>query len=132
MSLAISDPAVVINNEPIGIAPGTVKYTEGFGEANIRAQSTGNGNVTQIYSRDVTMNFSTVKISLYNDIKSINLARAWKALLNENSITVTGTDPATGESLTRTFLSAAVINDYEVEFASDSMFELEFKSLPAV
>ncbi|MCH9735870.1 MAG: hypothetical protein K0U78_15180 [Actinomycetia bacterium] len=132
MSLAISDPSVVINNEPIGIAPGTVKYTEGFGESNIRAQSTGNGNVTQIFSRDVTTNFSTVKISLYNDIKSINLARSWKALLNENLITVTGVDTQTGESITRTFPSAAVMNDYEVEFSSDAMFELEFKSLPAL
>lgn len=132
MSLAISDPAVVINNEPVGLAPGTVKYTEGFGEASVRAQSTGNGNVDQIYSRDVTTNYSMCKLELYNDIKSIELARLWKSLLNGNVITVTGIDPQTGETITRTFQKAALINDYEIEFGSESTFELEFHSLPAV
>lgn len=132
MSLAISDPAVVVNNEPIGIAPGTVKYTEGFGEATTRAQSTGNGNVDQIFSRDVTTNYSMCKFELYNDIDSIELARSWKALLNANIITVTGLDDTTGQSITRTFSKAALTNDYEVEFGSDASFEVEFQSLPAV
>lgn len=132
MTLAISDPAVVVNNEPIGIAPGTVKYTEGFGEATVRAQSTGNGNVDQIYSRDVATNHSMCKFELYNDIDSIELARKWKTLLNANIITVTGIDPQSGKSITRTFSKAVLINDYEVEFSSDASFEVEFSSLPAV
>lgn len=132
MTLAISDPSVVVNNEPVGIAPGTVKYTEGFGEANIRAQSTGNGNVDQIFSRDVTTNYSMCKFELYNDIDSIELARSWKNLLNANIITVTGVDPQSGQTITRTFSKAALTNDYEVEFSSDSSFEVEFMSLPAV
>lgn len=131
MAFVISDPSVVINNQPIGIAPGTVKYTEGLGEQKMRAQSTGNGAVDQIFSQDVTTNFSTVKISLYNDVVSIEAARAWKANLNSNVVTVTGSDPE-GNTITRTFKKAAIITDYEVEFSSDSTFEVEFQSMPAV
>ncbi len=132
MSFIISDPSVVINNQPIGLVPGSVSYTEGFGEANVRAQSSGNGQVTQVYSRDVTTNFSMCKFEMYNDIDSIELARTWKVLLNANIITVTGIDPTTGDSITRTFSKASLINDYEVEFGSESTFEVEFQSLPAV
>lgn len=130
MSFVISDPSVVVNNEPIGIAPGTVKYTEGLGEQKMRAQSTGNGNVDQVFSQDVTTNFSTLKFSMYNDIDSIENARKWKVALNANVITVTGRDPQ-GKTITRTFRKAALAGDYEIEFGSDSTFELEFQSLPA-
>lgn len=132
MPLAISDPSLVINNDPIGIVPGSVRYTEGFGTSSVRAQSTGNGNVSQIYSRDVTTNLSMLKFEMYNDIDSIELARVWKSLLNGNIATVTGIDPITGKTITRTFSKAALINDYEVEFGAESTFELEFQSLPAV
>ena len=132
MTFAISDPSVVVNNEPVGIAPGTVKFTEGKGEQKMRAQSTGNGKVDAIYSQDVTTQFSMVKFELYNDIDSIEIARDWKDLLNGNVVTVTGKDVTTGKVITRTFRKAALVSDYEVEFGSESTFEVEFCSLPAV
>ena len=57
MSFAISDPAIVINNESVNIAPGTVTFTEGFGEQSVRAQSSGNGRVDQVYGDDVQTHF---------------------------------------------------------------------------
>jgi len=132
MTFVISDPSVVVNNEPVGIVPGTVKFTEGLGEQMMRAQSTGNGNVDQIFSQDVTTNVSMVSFELYNDIDSIELARVWKTNLNANVITVTGTDPTSGKTITRTFSKAALLSDYEVELGSESTFTVDFKSLPAV
>lgn len=132
MAFAISDPSIVVNNQPVGIVPGSVMYTEGFGESSVRAQSSGNGQVDQIYSRNIETNFSMIKFSLYNDIDSINLARTWKTLLNANIITLNGVDPTTGNSITRTFSKASLISNYEVELGSESTFEVEFNSLPAV
>jgi len=129
---AISDPAVVINNESVNLAPGSVKYTEGLGEQSIRAQSSGGGSVSQVFSDDVSTHFSMCKFELYNTIESISLARKLKTNKNGNTITVTGKDPTTGKKISRTFKQAAICNDYEVQLASDATFELEFKSLPAV
>lgn len=131
MGFVISDPSIVVNNEPVGIVPGSVKFTEGLGEQKMRAMSTGNGNVEQVYSRDVSTQFSRVKFSLYNDINSVENARKWKKNLNSNVIVLTGKDPS-GKTITRTFSKAALIPDYEVELSSDSTFELEFTSSPAV
>lgn len=132
MSFVISDPAVVINNEPVATVPGTFKYTEGFGESNVRARSTGNGNTTSVYSEDVTTKFSKFSLELYSDIDSIELARSLKAARNANVVTVNGVDPTTGNSITRSFNRSAVTNDYEVEFGSDTTFTLDFMSDPAV
>jgi len=132
MAFAISDPAVVINNEPVTLAPGSVVYTEGLGEQNIRAQSSGNGSVDQVYSDDVTTHFSMVKFAVYNVIDSIELMRTLKRNRNANVVTVSGVDPTTGSKITRTFNKAALLNDYEVAFGSDTTIELDFKSLPAV
>lgn len=131
MTFVISDPSVVVNNEPVGIVPGSVKFSDGDGEYKMRAQSTGNGNVEQVFSIDVTTKFSALKFSLYNDITSIENARKWKRNLNANVVTVTGKDPS-GATFTRTFTKAAILNDYEVELGSDSSFELEFASKSAV
>ena len=73
MAFAISDPAVVLNNEPVNLAPGTVVYTEGLGEQSVRAQSSGNGSVDQVYSDDVTTHQSMCKFSIFNVIESIEL-----------------------------------------------------------
>jgi hypothetical protein len=131
MSFAISDPAVVINNESVNLVPSTVTYTEGFGEQSVRAQSSGNGRVDQVYSDDVTTHYSMIKFEVYNTVDSIELARRLKANKNGNTITVSGIDPTSGKKVLRTFKKAALTNNFEVQFGNDSSFELEFMTLPA-
>lgn len=132
MAFAISDPAVVLNNEPVNLAPGTVVYTEGLGEQSVRAQSSGNGSVDQVYSDDVTTHQSMCKFSIFNVIESIELMRRTKVNRNANVLTISGIDPTTGAKISRTFNKAALVNDYEVGFSNDSTIEIEFRSLPVV
>lgn len=131
MSIALANASVVINNEPVAIVPNSLKFTEGKGEQNMRAASSGGGAVEQVFSSNVETNFSMVSFELYNDIDSIETARAWKTLTNQNSVNVSGTTP-NGKTLSRSFSQAAILNDYEVELGSDTTFEIEFKSNPAV
>lgn len=127
MSFAISDPSIVVNNIPISIVPGSVKFNEGKGEQKMRAASTGGGNVEQVYSDDVSTHFSMVKFSLHNDIESIESAKTWKTNKNNNVILLSGKNPS-GKSITRTFGNAALLSNYEVELGSDSSFDVEFTS----
>lgn len=131
MTFAISDPSIVVNNEPIGIVPNSVKFKEGLGEQKMRAASTGGGNTIPVYSEDVTTNFGMIKFSMYNDIDSIENARKWKKNKNSNVVTLTGKDPS-GKTITRTFLNAAIMNDYEADLSAEGVLELEFTSSPAV
>lgn len=131
MSIALADASVVINNEPIAVVPNSVSFTEGKGEQNMRAASAGGGSVEQVYSTNVESNFSMLKFELFNDVDSIESARSWKSNRNQNVATVSGKTPD-GKKLSRTFSQAAILNDYEVNLGSDTTFEIEFKSNPAV
>ena len=131
MAIALADASVIVNNEPIAIVPNSLMFTEGFGEQNMRAASAGGASVVQVFSANVETNFSKVKFELFNDIDSIELARAWKSNRNQNTITVSG-KTADGKTLSRTFQQAAILDDYEVELGSDTTFTLDFKSLAAV
>lgn len=131
MSIVLANAAVVVNNEPVAIVPNSVTFTEGLGEQTMRASSSGGGAVDQVYAEDVTTNFSKVKFELYNDIDSIELARSWKANRNRNTVSISGKTPD-GKTISRTFQSAAILDDYEVELGSDTTFSLDFKSKPAV
>jgi len=131
MSIALADASVTVNNDPVAIVPNSVAFTEGKGEQNMRAASAGGGSVEQIYSNNVETNFSMVKFSLHNTIQKIEDARDWKSNRNQNSVTITGKTPD-GKTITRTFNQAAILNDYEINLGSDTDFEIEFKSSPAV
>lgn len=130
MPTQISDPSIVVNNLPVAVVPNSVAYTEGFGEQDILVQSAGNGVIEQVFSDNVETNLSMVKFSLRSTVANIALARQWKANRNTNAVTLTATtDDGT---LTRTFSNAAITNDPEVNFASDGVIEVEFKSNRAV
>lgn len=131
MSEVLANPSVVVNNEPVAIVPNSVTYTEGKGEQNMRAASTGGGGVEQVFSENVETNFSMVKFTVYNDPESVNLARTWKNNKNRNVVVISG-KTSDGSKLRRTFNMAAILNDYEVALGSETEVPLEFKSNPAV
>ncbi len=127
MSIVISAPSIIVNNEPVSIVPNSVVYTEGFGEQNVRAASTGGGQVEQVYSENVEMSFSKVKFEIFNDANSVALARKWKANRNLNVVQIAGGAPD-GTSIERSFQNAGILNDYDVNLGSETTIEIEFKS----
>lgn len=131
MSIQLSDPTVIINNNTVTIMPNSLVFTEGLGEQNMRAGSTGGGGVEQIYSNNLESNFSTIKFDLPADIDRVELAREWKVLQNANLVQIIGTT-TDGKVLTRTFQNAAILNDYEVALGSDTVIPIEFKASPAI
>lgn len=131
MAIALADPSVVINNEPVSVVPNSVKYTEGAGEQTMRAASTGGGGVQQVFSNNIETNFSKVMFSVYNDIDTIGDLRNWKKNSNQNVVVITGKTPD-GKTLRRTFNQAAMLNDYEVALGADTTIDVEFSSNAAV
>lgn len=131
MSIVISAPSIIVNNEPVAIVPNSFEYDEGLGEQMVRAASTGGGAVEQVYSEDVESNFSEFKFEIYPDARSIELARKWKSNRNQNVVQIAGKAPD-GTSLTRTFQNAAILANYKVALGSDKTIELGWKSDAAV
>ena len=130
MSEQLSNAAVIVNNVPVAIIPNTLAFTEGLGEQNIRAASSGGGQTEQVFSENIEMRYSTVKFELPGTIENIALARGWKVNKNQNLIQISGR--TSDGTLSRTFSQAALLTDYEVPLSSDGNITLEFRSNPAV
>lgn len=122
----LSNPTIVINNIAVPIVPNSFSFTEGFGEQDLKVQSSGGGSVQTVLSSNVETNLSMVKFSIHNTAENIDLARTWKTNLNRNAISITG------EGLSRSINNAALTNDYEVKLGSDATIDVEFKGDPAV
>jgi len=132
MASIINDPSVVINNIPIPIKSNSVSFTEGLGEQTLRTQSTGGGNVTQVFADNIEMKKSSIKFTLLPDSINPDRAREWKLLANNNTISISGTDSINQTSLKRTFTSCSLINNYEVNLSTDGDIELEFEGATAI
>lgn len=122
----IANPSLVANNESVFIVSNSLKYTEGFGEQNVRVQSAGGGNVAAVVSNNVETNKGNLKFSLMPTPENIRLARSWKANPNINVFSW-----FQGE-LERTLPQATVTNDYEVNLAADGTIDLEIMGRPTV
>lgn len=130
MTVALANPQVTVNNIPVSVVPNSVMYTEGLGEQNMRAASTGGDSVEQVYSQNIENNFSKISFEIYPTPDNINLARVWKINRNANVITVIGdvTSGGVTTSIQRSFTNAAILNDYDVALGADTTIELEFQS----
>ena len=124
---ALTTPQITVNNITIDIVPNSFTYTEGFGEQNTRTQSAGGGQTTTVFSDNAETKMSAPKFSLFNTKENIDLARSWKANLNDNAISAVDND-----GFTRFFANASLNNDYEVAMGADTAIDLEFMSDPAV
>lgn len=132
MPTIINNPSVNINNNPIPVSANTVKFQEGLGEQDLKVQSTGGGNVIQVYCDNIEQKISMVNFDMLPTVENIEAIRGWKNNFNKNTITLTGKDTITGKSVTRTFVGCALTNQYDVELSSDGKISLEFKGQTAV
>lgn len=130
MATQLADALLQVNNESVAYIPNTLKYTEGLGEQSIRAASLGGGQVEQIYSNNIEMNFSTISFDMPATKENIDLAREWKTKRNQNGVVIAGSTPE--GDITKSFERAAILNDYEVALGSDTNITIEFKSDSAV
>jgi hypothetical protein len=126
MAIQVTNATVLANNEPVGIIPNSLKFTEGKGEQRIRPVSVGDGRVEQVFTNDLETNFAKLMFTMPTTIDSIKLARQWKSNGNQNVFQIAGSTPD-GE-ITRSFTQAAVINDYEVNIGVEGDIEIEIQS----
>lgn len=126
MNQIISDPQIRINNETYQVVPNTIKVDLGLGDSKVMMQSAGNGDVSQVYSEDVTTKVGKVRLSVYATAEQITAIRALKANKNTNYISITDAD----SELTLVMKNAALVKTPEINFSSEGQIELEFEGNP--
>lgn len=117
-----STPQVSVNNIAISVCPNTVKFTEGEGEDTYKTQSSGGLGVSVVYGRNVEKAYSEISFEMEPTSANIELIKTWKLNSANNTMTITG------NTITRSFSSVALTNNYEVNLAPDKNISLEFKA----
>lgn len=130
MGLQLSAVAVEVNDEPVAIEPGTLSFDEGFGEALVRAASTGGEGTELIFGRDVSNAMSMIKFEIPTTIPNTELSRAWQAGLGANTVQISANFG--GQSFSRTMTQASVVNNPEANVGPEGTIEIEFKGNPVV
>lgn len=120
----IADPQIRINNETFQVVPNSIKVNLGLGEATVKAQSAGNGNVQAVYSENVESKLGKVTLSVFVTQDKISAIKILKGNNNTNYIAIT----SSGVSLI--MRQASLINDPEINFSNEGEIELEFQGLP--
>lgn len=123
-----STPILVINNQAVFIVPGSLEFTEGQGEQQVRTQSGGGGTVQLVYSDNAETKISDVKFKIFSTVANIGLARSWK--LNGSNNVISATHPT--EDISRTFPNASLVNQYTIQANPEGVLELEFKTAQAI
>lgn len=130
MGLQLSAVAVEVNDEPVAIEPGTLSFDEGFGEALVRAASTGGEGTELIFGRDVSSALSMIKFEIASTIPNVEKSRAWQAGLGANTVQISASFG--GKSFSRTMTQGSVVNNPEVNVGPEGTIEVEFKGNPVV
>lgn len=122
---AISVGQLIVNNIVVPYVPNSFKFTEGFGEYNQRAATSGSGTTETVFSENAEGKVSMFSFEIYPTKEGIALARSWKANKSNNVLEYIA------DGMQRTVTSGAITNDYEVEAGADTTISLEWKGDPA-
>lgn len=125
---ALTTPSIVVNNESIAIVPDSFKYTPGFGETNMRPQSSGGANVQMVKSTNAETKKSTVKFALLPIKINTDHVDDWQ---DNGKADGNGIEASDGPFAVA-FRNMYMTNDPERNLSSDGVIELEFEGSPII
>lgn len=120
----ISDPEVTVNDVTVFVVPNSVSYKSGKGERTVRTQSSGNGNVQPVISKNVETFKGMIKLSVYSTVEAIKLKEQWQNNDGGNVIEL--------GSVNKTMNRSTMINDPEINLTDDGVVEMEFEGAPLI
>ena len=120
----VFDPEIRINNLTFAVVPNTTKVVTGQGESSLKAQSTGNGEVSMVYSEDVESKVAKLMVSVYVSAEKIDSIINLKKNRSNNYVAINDT------AVNLILKDATLTNDPEMTLGLDGQAELEFSGKP--
>lgn len=117
---ALANPIVTINDVNIAIKPNSFSYKDGFGERNVRTQSSGPGQSEIVVTENGETELSMAKFTLIATEDNANIVRTWLNNLENNTI------HAVQGSFSRAFRKCTVVNNPDINIGQDGEIEVEF------
>ena len=129
MSIAISVPAVIVNNETISIVPNSFTYDGGEGEINVRSASGGGNTIESVHTVDAEGKIGKCSFDVYLTTDMDSRIRSWKNAVGQNVVQVVQRISG-GGSVTRSFSRMSLMNQVERNASADGVVSLEFAGDP--
>jgi hypothetical protein len=129
MSITLSVPSVIVNNQTIAIVPNSFSYDGGEGEINVRAASGGGNTIESVHSVNAEGKIGGCKFDVYLTPDVDSLIRTWKNQVGQNNIQFVQRLSG-GGNFTRSLSRQSLINAVERGASSDGVVSLEFKGDP--
>jgi len=128
-NIVLSTPAVIINNETYAIVPNSFMYDGGEGEINVRAASSGGGNVESVHSSDAESKIGVCKFDIFLRTGVDKSIATWKENIGANSVQAVQ-KAGSGEAITLSWDHMSLAPAVEREASADGVTSLEFKGDP--
>lgn len=122
----INDVTLRVNNKVIPYEAETLKFVLGKGEFLVRSVIVGGTERATVFSKDLTTRTGQVKFSIPSTAFSIAEVKDWKNNENNNVIEASGN----GVDFTAISTEATMLNDPEINIASEGVIEIEFMGNP--
>lgn len=129
MSITLSVPSVIVNNETIAIVPNSFTYNGGEGEINVRSASGGGNTVESVHSVNAENKIGKCTFDVYLTPDMDSRIRSWKNQVGQNNIQFVQRISG-GGNVTRSFSRMSLINEVERNASSDGVVSLEFAGDP--
>lgn len=129
MSITLSVPSVIVNNQTIAIVPNSFTYNGGEGEINVRAASGGGNTIESVHSVNAENKIGKCKFDVYLTPDVDSLIRSWKNQVGQNNIQFVQRLSG-GGNMTRSMSRMSLTNDVERAASSDGVVSLEFAGDP--
>lgn len=129
MSISLSVPSVIVNNQTIAIVPNSFSYDGGEGEINVRAASGGGNTVESVHSVNAEGKIGQCKFDVYLTPDVDSLIRTWKSQVGQNNVQWVQR-LAGGGNFTRSMSRMSLASPVERNASSDGVVSLEFKGDP--
>lgn len=124
---SLVNPAILINGSPVAYVPNSFEFSDGYGDRNIRTQTTGAGNVEQVITEDVETQMGRVKFTLLSTTENIAAVTQWQQNLDANAIELSA-----APSFTRQYAKMTIVSEPAKPGGQDASFDVEFQGSKAV
>lgn len=124
---SLTNPAILVNGSPVAYVPNSFEFSDGYGDRNIRTQTTGGGNVEQIITEDVETQIGRVKFTLISTTENIALVTGWQQNIDANAIELSA-DP----NFTRQYAKMTITSEPAKPGGQDASFDVEFQGSKAI
>ncbi len=121
----ISVPQVLINDDVYRIVPNSFVYDAGDLEINVRAASSGNGQVVSVHTENAEGAISKCSFDVYLDNNLDANIATWKREVGANTIKVVESS-TTGDNFVRTFPGMSLTARIDRNASADGVTSLEW------